>query len=53
MINEEIRAALDELRRAQENFDNAEPEFVDVAIYELMAKMKKIDTLMRKARECA
>lgn len=49
----QIQKAQEELRQAEQNFENADPEFRDVAILELLAKQKKLDVLIRKAKECA
>jgi len=43
--------AHEELRQAEQNFDYAEPEFLEVATLELLAKRKKLDIIMQKIRE--
>lgn len=48
-----VQKALEELRQAEQNFENADPEFREAAILELLAKQKKLDVLIRKAKECA
>lgn len=48
-----VQKAQEELRQAEQNFENADPEFREVAILELLAKQKKLDVLLRKAKECA
>lgn len=48
-----IKKAQEELRQAEQNFENAEKEYRDVAILELLAKQKKLDALIREAKECA
>lgn len=48
-----IQKARIDLAIAEQDLQNAEPEFIDAAIYELMAKRKKLDTLIKKAKECA
>lgn len=48
-----VERAKEELRQAEQNFENADPEFREVAILELLAKQKKLDVLIRKAKECA
>jgi hypothetical protein len=48
-----VQKAQEELRQAEQNFSNAEPEFVEAAIFELLAKRKKLDALIKKAKECA
>lgn len=52
-LKDEIKSALKELEAARNYFENADDDFIDVAIYELMAKRKKLDTLIKKAKECA
>lgn len=48
-----VQKAQEELRQAEQNFENADPEFREVAILELLAKQKKLDVLIRKVKECA
>lgn len=48
-----VQKAQEELRQAEQNFENADPEFREAAILELLAKQKKLDVLIRKAKECA
>lgn len=40
-----------ELQQAWQNFQNAEPEFIDIAILELAAKEKKLDRVYKKLQE--
>lgn len=44
MINEEYAVALKELDIARNHFSNADPEFVETAIYELIAAECKVFT---------
>lgn len=48
-----VQKAQEELRQAEQNFENADPEFREAAILELLAKQKKLEVLIRKAKECA
>ncbi|AYO30826.1 hypothetical protein D2962_09560 [Biomaibacter acetigenes] len=48
-----IQKAQIELALAEQDLEYAEPDFIDAAIYELMAKRKKLDTLIKKAKGCA
>ena len=48
MVNKEWLKALDELRRAQANFDNADPDYIDIAIRDLQIAEMKVDNLKRK-----
>ena len=57
-MDKHLKQEIDETRRqlklAYEHFDNADPEFVEVAVFEIHALRKKLDVLIRKARgECA
>lgn len=45
MLIAEINQAHEELKQAQQNFDNADPEFIDVAIYNLKAAEIKKEKL--------
>jgi len=46
-----IDAAKAELRQAERNLDNAEHEFVVAAVYEILAKMERLNVLIRLAKE--
>lgn len=39
--------ALDQVRQAQDNFNNAEKDFIDVAVIELTAAEIKLDRLIK------
>jgi hypothetical protein len=52
-IKQEIDQALDQLAQAAQNFNNADPEFVDVAILEMQAAEAKVDLLYRLAKKSA
>jgi len=43
--------AQEELRQAEQNFENADPEFREVAILELLAKRKKLDAILKQIKE--
>lgn len=46
-----IDAAKAELRQAERNLDNAEHEFVVAAVYEILAKMERLNVIIRLAKE--
>lgn len=50
-MGREFRQALKEYQVAQNHFDWADEEYVDVAIYELMAKEEKVSMLARKIKK--
>lgn len=47
----ELQAARSELDQAWHNFNQAEPSFVDAAIYRLQAAERKYGVLIRQAKE--
>ena len=49
----EITQAIRELKQAEQNFENATPEFVDIAIIQLLAAKMKVNMLfnLRKQNE--
>ena len=47
----ELREALDEWRRAQQEFGMAEPEFVEAAAYKLTAAEKRYNALIKLAKK--
>lgn len=49
----EIEWARHELEYAENRLNNADQDFVEAAVYELLAKQKKLDALIRKAKEYA
>lgn len=50
-IYKEINRALAQLERAEQSFDYAAPEFVEVAVAELAAAETKLDLLYRLAKK--
>ena len=49
----EIERAKRELQEAENRLNNADPDFVEAAVFELLAKQKKLNALLRRAKECA
>jgi len=49
----EIERAKHELEYAENRLNNADQDYVEAAVYELLAKQKKLDALIRKAKEYA
>lgn len=49
----EYNIARSRFYRAQENFDNAAPEYIDAAIAELNAAEKHMDALLREIKQVA
>jgi len=49
----EIERARRELQEAENRLNNADPDFVEAAVFELLAKQKKLNALLRRAKECA
>lgn len=53
LINE-IEETKKALELAEQHLNNADPDFIEVAIYEIHALKKKLEALYRRARgECA
>lgn len=50
MVRAEIEAALAEVEQARQNLDWAQPEFVDAAVYGLVAAELKVRALVRQAK---
>jgi hypothetical protein len=50
-LKDEIEMAKIELKHAEKNLDMASEEFIDSAIKEYDAKMAKLNTLYKKAKE--
>lgn len=50
---EEYQAALTQLRQAERNFEQADREYVDVAIHDLIAAEKRYAAALRELRERA
>ncbi|WP_291633159.1 hypothetical protein [Clostridium sp.] len=48
-----ITQAIKELQQAEQNFENAAPEFIDIAIIQLLAARMKVDMMygLRKQNE--
>lgn len=44
----EYRQALQDLQHAQQNFENAAPEFIDAAIYNLIAAETKVAAIVNQ-----
>jgi hypothetical protein len=50
-MNTEITQAITELKQAEQNFNYATPEFVDVALLQLSAAEMKVDTLLNLRKQ--
>jgi hypothetical protein len=49
----EIDHAKRELEAAENRLNNADADFIEAAVFELLAKQKKLNALIRRAKECA
>lgn len=47
-LYEEVKQAKEQLDQAWQNFDYAEPEFIDIATYEVTLAQKKYSKLAKK-----
>lgn len=45
--------ALDEFNQAKQNFDNAHPDYIDVALYQLRAAEEKLSAILREQKKGA
>jgi hypothetical protein len=50
-MNTGIIQAINELKQAEQNFEYATPEFVDIAIIQLLAARMKVDMLFYLAKQ--
>jgi hypothetical protein len=50
-MDTEITQAIMELKQAEQNFNYAAPEFVDIAIIYLLAARMKVDMLFNSIKE--
>lgn len=50
-MDTEITQAIIELRQAEQNFNYAAPEFVDIAIINLLAARMKVDILLNSRKQ--
>ena len=50
-MNKEITQAITELKQAEQNFNYATPEFIDVATMQLFVAEMKVDTLLKLRKE--
>lgn len=50
-LKEELNNAKLELQIAEQNFNNAEPEFIDVAVFEVTGARLKYDALIKQYRK--
>lgn len=46
----EYQAAIEELKKAYNNFDNAAPEYIDVALLQIDAAKTKVDNILREMK---
>lgn len=53
MLKIEIERAKRELADAENRLNNADADFIDAAVFELLAKQKKLNALLKRAKECA
>jgi len=50
-MNTGITQAIMELKQAEQNFEHAAPEFVDIAIIQLLAAKMKVDRLYSMTKQ--
>ena len=50
-IKEMYKNAIQELKIANQNVDNAEEDYIDVAILEYNAKQEKVNTLLKELKK--
>ncbi len=50
-LKEELNNAKLELQIAEQNFNNAEPEFIDVAVFEVTSARLKYDALIKRYKK--
>lgn len=50
-MNTEITQAITELKQAEQNFNYAAPEFIDIAIMQLLASKMKVETLLNLRKQ--
>ena len=50
-LNIELLNALQEKQMAENNFNNADSEYIDVAIYKYNAALEKVNLIIRKVKE--
>lgn len=50
-MNTEIAQAITELKQAEQNFNYAAPEFIDIATLQLIASEMKVDALLRLRKQ--
>jgi len=53
MLKIEIERAKRELADAENRLNNADTDFIEAAVFELLAKQKKLNALLKRAKECA
>jgi HEPN domain-containing protein len=49
-MNDTYRAALAELHTAQQQFEQADPEYIDVAIYRLQAAELRLEAVLMQLK---
>ena len=49
-MTSEYRQALDHLRQAQQNFNNADPEYIDAATYQLKAAEELLSVAIKQEK---
>ena len=50
-LKEELNNAKLELQIAEQNFNNAEPEFIDIAVFEVTSARLKYDALIKQYKK--
>ena len=48
---EEVTIARDLLRQAQQNFENADPEYIEIAVYQLKAAEEQYNTALKQIKK--
>jgi len=51
MKNLTLKALINDVEIARRNFQNADPDYVDIAIYELMAAEEKLNEYIREQKK--
>jgi len=50
-IRKAVLETNEELMQAEQNFQFAEKDFINAAVYEILAKKEKLNALLKKAKE--
>lgn len=50
MIDLAMKSLVDEVKIARQNYDNAEPDYINAAIYDLLAAEEKLNNYIREKK---